>query len=705
MADASSGRNLIGKALSGDRSDILVSVGVIAIVMMMLVPLPAVFLDILMAFNLVFSLIIILMVLYAERPLDFSLFPTILLISTVFSLALNVSSTRLILSKGDEFDGRMVRAFSTFVVGTEGGSGLVIGFIIFLIIIAVQFIVITKGATRVAEVAARFTLDAMPQKQYAVESEYNAGAISEEEMRTKKREIQKESDFYGAMDGASKFVSGNVKVGLLITAINAIGGIIVGMTIHGATIGMAASTYVALTVGDGLVTQFPALMVSTATGLLVTRSVSDGSFGKEAAQQFSLQARVYWVGAGFLFAIGLIPGFPWYVLLPMSGVMAFTAYRLGLRQRRAAEATRQAEEQTEEPEGPAEIPAVVPVDPIALEVGFGLIPLVDRDKGAELLDRITRIRRETALDLGIVVPKVRIIDNMRLEPSEYCIKIKGVEVGKSQLRIGMYMAINPGQVSEELQGERAVDPAFGLPALWVSEKDRDRAERAGYMVVDSPSIIATHMTEIIKSHAGELIGRQEIKNILDTLAEDYSAVVEEVRGGYKLGDIQKVLQGLLLEQVSIRNMVPILETLADYAGVGGDGRGKADTAFLVEKVRQALGRQICLQYMDDDHILRVISVEPALEEQILESRVDTPEGPMAAMEPDMQRKWINGVVNAVREVQEQGFQPVILSMEQTRRLIKESLRRELPQVAVLSLPEIVKDLQVEFIARIQINEE
>jgi flagellar biosynthesis protein FlhA len=697
MADMA---GMLRGALGKERSDIFVAVGVIAVVAMMIIPLPAFLLDALMAGNLIFSLLTILIVLYTKRALEFSVFPTLLLVSTVFSLALNVSSTRLILSQGSEFGGQIVRAFATFVVGTSGSEGLVIGFIIFIILISVQFIVITKGATRVAEVAARFTLDALPGKQMAIEAAYNSGTLSEEEATRQKNELQREVDFYGAMDGASKFVSGNVKVGILITLINVVGGLIVGVTIHNEPWAIAAQTYVSLTVGDGLVTQFPALLISTSTGLIVTRAISDGTFGSDLAGQFSRHSRVYWIAAAFLLFLSFLPGFPWYVLIPLSLLLGLMAFRLS---RKEAAEQRSAEEETAETEARAEqeeeVSPVVPLDPLSLELGYGLIPLVDKDQGAELLDRITRIRRESALELGLVVPRIRIIDNMRLEPNEYSVKIKGVEVGRGMLKTGYYLAINPGDVSAELEGEETRDPAFGLPALWIGEDQRDAAERAGFTVVDSPSIIATHLTEIIKKHAYEMLGRQEVKSILDTLREDYPAVVDEVNKVLGLGEIQKVLQGLLMERVSIRNMVPILETLADYAPVS------KEISFLVEKARQTLGRQICLHYADEDRVLRVLTIEPNLEQKIIDSRVDTAQGPVAAMEPQEHRKWVRTAANAVHQVQQMGYAPVILCSEAARRLVRQSLERDLPDVGILSVPEISADIRTEGLGEIVLDQE
>ena len=686
------------KKIVGNRSDILVAIGVIVIIGMLIIPLPTILLDLFMSLNLMVSLIMILIVLYTTKPLDFSVFPTLLLITTVFGLALNVSSTRLILSKGVDFDGRIVKAFASFVVGTDGTEGLVIGFIIFIILIAVQFIVITKGATRVAEVAARFTLDALPGKQMTIDNAYNSGALTEEEATNRKNELQNEVDFYGAMDGASKFISGNVKVGLLITSINVIGGIIVGTTIHGEPVGTALATYVSLSVGDGLITQFPALLVSTATGLIVTRAISDGTFGFEISKQFTQQSRVYWVGAVFLFLLGILPGFPWYLLIPMSLLTAYLAFRLSGNERRQSSGDTLELDTDTDQEAPVEVSPVVPLDPLSLEMGYGLIPLVDKEQGAELLDRITRIRRESALELGLVVPRIRIIDNMRLEPSEYCIKITGVSIGKGVIRIAHYLAINPGSVSEEIKGEKTTDPAFGLPALWIGEDQRELAERRGYTVVDAPSIIATHLTEIIKKHSFEMLGRQEVKKILDTLRNDYSAVVDEVTKALSLGEVQKVLQGLLIEQVSIRNMIPILETLADYGVVS------KEISFLIEKVRQTLGRQICLQYADDKKVLRVLTIAPELERVIIESRLDTAGGPVAALDPNDHRSWINAVINAVHNAQSVGYLPIILCSEAGRALVKRSTVRDIPELIVLSVPEIASEIITEGVGEISLEQ-
>lgn len=694
MADAtrSTFRGIFGR----QGGDVMIALGVVLIIMMLIIPLPTVILDLLMAVNLMLSLVIILLVLYNKDPLEFSLFPTILLISTVFGLALNVSSTRLILGKGAEFNGQIVKAFATFVVGSEGNQGLVIGLIIFIILIAVQFMVITKGATRVSEVAARFALDGLPAKQMAIDAEYSSGSITEDEARSRKKHLDDSVNFYGSMDGATKFISGTVKVSIVITMINIIGGLIVGTTIHGEPIQQALTTYVSLTIGDGLVSQVPVLLISVATGLIVTRSISTGSFGDDVRGQFTRQSRIYYVAAGFMIVMGLLPGFPWYLMLPLGGLTAFLAYSLN-RKQTAEEAVADSDEKAEGSE-PQEMSPVVPLDPISLELGFGLIPLVDKDQGAELLERVTRIRKEAALDLGLVVPRIRIMDNMRLEPSEYAFKLRGTEVGRGVIRMGHYMAINPGGDREKLEGEPSVDPAFGLPATWISESEREKAERAGYTVVDGPSIIATHLTEILKHHAGEILGRQEIRSMLDTLKSDYSAVVDEVTKAFSLGEIQKILQGLLQEQVSIRNLVAILETLGDFSSIS------KDTGYLIEKTRQSLGRQICLQYADDNRVVHVLTIDPAVEKTIIDSRTETITGDIAALDPGFQRRWINAVANSVKAARDTGAWPVILCSESARPLVRSTTVREMPDLVILSVPEIADGIQIDSLGEIRLGE-
>jgi flagellar biosynthesis protein FlhA len=676
----------------------MVAGSVVVGVMMLLIPLPTFLLDTLMAFNLTMSLIIILMTLYNSRAAEFLSFPTILLVTTVFGLALNISSTRLILAQGQKFDGKMIRAFSSFVVGSRGNEGLVIGFIIFVIIIAVQVLVITKGSTRGAEVAARFNLDAMPQKYMGIDAEFSAGAINEEEAGRRKRELQKESEFYGQMDAAAKFVSGNVKVGILITVINILGGLIVGVSLHNEGWQGALGTYVAFAIGDGLVSQFPALLISTATGLIITRATSDASFGADLSDQFSRQHTIYWIASVFLFFMGLLPGFPAYIFIPMSVLSGMLALSMGRKAGvKKAEPAKAAAEHTQD--ASTDFSRVAPLDPLSLELGYGLVPLVDKDKGAELLNRVTHIRKETALDIGLVVPKIRIIDNMRLDTFEYCFKIKGVEVGRGSLRMGMYLAINPGKVREEVTGEKTTEPTFGAPALWITEDTREKADRAGYIVVDPPSIIATHLTEIIKKHAAEILGRQELQAILNSLEKDYPAVVEEVRKSpVGLGGIQKILQNLLKERVSIRNMVEVLETIADYGAV------TKDVSFITEKVRQALARQICFQYADDSKTLHMFTIMPKLEQAIIDSRIETAGGLVAALKPETQRRWFTAMHNAQRLVLEAGHAAfIVLCSEAARPLVRAATAREFPNLVALSALELVPDIKFESLGEIRLE--
>ncbi|MCL2601618.1 MAG: flagellar biosynthesis protein FlhA [Treponema sp.] len=691
----------------GEYRNVALSLGVLLVVAVIVVPLPTMLLDALLAINLMLAFLVLLIVLYIQKPTDFSLFPTVLLGLTLFSLALNVSTTRMILTLGENFDGRLIRAFSTFVVGTGGTAGLVVGFIIFVAIIAVQLLVITKGATRIAEVAARFTLDGMPGKQMAIDSELANGAIDQKEHAARKDALQKEVDFYGSMDGATKFISGNVKFGIFMIVVNIIGGVIIGASIHGQPVLGAMTTYTTLTIGDGLLAQLPALLISTAVGIVVTRAVSTGDLTAQVADQFSRYTKIYWIAAFVLFGFSLLPGFPWYILLPMSALSALYAFNVGRRKKKEAafnEMMAKTNENSKKPHGEAaEIPHMEPPDQLSLELGFGLIPLVDKDKGAELLERMQAMRRQIALDMGIVIPKIRIIDNMLLGSSEYCFKIRGVDVGKSTIRLGSYLCINPGSAKDDLSGEKTQDPAFGLPAVWVAEDKREEAERAGYTVVDPPSIIATHLTEIIKRHAAELLGRQETQTIIDSLRRDYPAVVDEVMmgrdgKGLTLGSIQKVLQGLLKEQVSIRNMVSILEAVADFAPL------TTDTRYLIEKARHALASQICHQYASEERVLNVLVLDQALEQKIVDSKVPDGFGDIhAALEPALYNAWIRSAGKAVRAVHEQGYFPIIMCSFQARYLVKTALEQKLPEVAVVSVSEITQDYSVSSIGVIRLE--
>ena len=691
------------KNVLGNIENHLVAAFAIAIIMGLLMPVPGVLLDLMMIANISISVIVLLVVLYTPKSSDFTSFPRVLLFATLYGLALNVCSTRLILQRAFAtgyrgFPGQMLKAFSSIVTGDSiarpSTTGLVIGMVIFIILIIIQVIVITKGATRVSEVAARFSLDAMNQKFFAVDSELNSGYITDEEARNKKAAIQRDIDFYSSMDGASKFVSGNVKAGIFITAIDLIAGIIVGVAIGHMEFGTAAGTYSRLTIGDGLLGQLPSLLLSFATGLIVTGNSSEEVLGKQLKKQLTNSGYVYIITGVTLALMSFIPNFPWYLLLPVGALFIFYGYRL-IRSEKASFAKKLEEEQKAKTKSSSgengEVSPVVPLDDLCLELGYALIPLVDKEKGAELLERVTRIRREAALDLGLVVPKIRIIDNMTLAPDEYSFKIKGIEAGRSKIKLGYYMCMNTGSVTEEIKGEATTDPAFGVPAIWVSEDQRSDAERAGYVIVDPPTIIATHITEIIRAHAAEILGRLETKAIIDKIKEKNPVVVDEVLNTYKYtyGDIERVLQGLLREQVSIRNIVAILETLANY------GNMPHNNWLLIEKVREALGQQICLQYVDPhdpNKKLSVLQVSQTASEMIMSHCFVPNDGgqPFINFNPVDGRKWISAVSAAVTSVRERNYQPILLcGTPELRQLVRNSISREMPGVIALSLNEVV----------------
>ncbi len=684
------------------------SAAVVVVVFMLLLPLPGWIVDTLMIFNIFFSLAALLLVVFTPKSSSLSSFPRIILFLTLYGLGLNVSSTRLILSSAklygyERFPGTMLKAFSSVVAG----ESLAIGLIIFIILIIVQAFVITKGSGRISEVAARFALDSMPQKNFAVDSELQSGAITDEQAREKKREIQQESDFYSAMDGAAKFVSGNVKAGIFITVIDIVAGIIIGTTGQGAmSFGIAANTYTRLTIGDGLLSQLPSLLVSVATGLLVAGSNTSETMGSQVKKEFSQSGWVYVISGVVIALMSLVPGFPWYLLIPIGAGLAFFGYRLvrGARETERKQTEAEAAAKMQTGSSPADVSPVVPLDPLSLEIGYALIPLVDKDKGAELLERVTRIRREAALDLGLVVPSIRIIDNMTLDPSEYSFKIRGIEVGRSKIKMGCYMCLDTGSVVEEIKGEATVDPAFGVPALWVGEDMRQQAENAGYAVVDPPTIIATHLTEIIRSHAADILSRQEVAKIIDEIRKTNEVVVKEVMDTYHYtyGEIEKVLQGLLREQVSVRNIVAILETLANY------GAMQHNTWFLIEKVREALGLQICLQYVDQERKLSVLQLDQSSSEKILQHQVIPNDGgqPFVAFDPVDGRKWISAVSASIAAVRERNMMPIILCAGEVRALVHHSIDREMPGTVVLSINEVMAAghaVQLEILGEIHVD--
>ncbi|MGB4268488.1 MAG: flagellar biosynthesis protein FlhA [Spirochaetota bacterium] len=673
------------------KSDILLGIGVIAVVTMLIIPLPTFLLDFLMAISIMLGILILLVVMYVPRSFDFSVFPALLLITTVYRLALNVSSTRLILLQGAAFDGKIIRTFGEFVVG----GNYVIGFIVFIILVAVQFIVITKGATRTAEVAARFTLDAMPAKLMSIDSDLSNGIINEEEALRRRREVRKEADFYGAMDGASKFVQGDVKVGIIITIVNIIGGFVIGMVMRGESFDVAVHTYTLLSIGDGLVAQIPSLLVTTATGIIVTRAVSEDSLGKDLSAQLGSQPRALMLTAATLGLSAIIPGFPKITLILLSLGIGALGYLLKQTEEEQIEKTKiEQKEAALKTHKPESVIPLIQVDPLEVEIGYSLIPLADPDQGGTLLDRITNIRRRSALEMGLIVPPIRIRDNMELAPQDYSILIKGVEVGHGSLQVGKLMAMDPGTVEEKIEGVEFTEPVFNLKAIWIDPDNRDVAERRGYTVVDCPTIIATHLTEIIRRHADEILGRQEVQQLIDTIKNDYPAVVNELVGDKKLsiGEIQKVLQNLLRERVSIRNMVTILETLASYSDY------TKDIGLLTEYVRVALARQICREYADKNNTLSVITVDPEIETIIRSSIHEDPvEGRIVSLDPDTHREVLDSLLGSYSKARSAGFAPVYLVSPHIRSVLFTLLEREVPDPVVISYNEIVPEIRVNVI--------
>lgn len=679
-----------------DVPNIAVAIGALLIVFMLIIPLPTAMLDLFMALNLILSLIVLLIVLFIQKPTDFTIFPSLLLVTTIFGLALNVSSTKAILTLGEKFDGKMINAFSSFVIGSSGNQGLVVGIVVFIILIAVQAFVITKGASRISEVAARFALDFNNSRTMSIESEYNSGIITEAEAKRKKEELQRSTDFYGAMDGASKFVSGNVKIGIFITILNIVAGLIIGIVFRNEPFSNAIATYTRFTIGDGLLAQLPSLFISVATGLVVTRSAATGSFGSDVVDQFSKNANVYYIGAATLLVMALLPGFPSLILIILSlliGALGWQLQRTQHIRELTARETKAAKEASEKRTKATtdDSKTVTPLDDLSLQFGYGLLPLVDESKGAELLARIKRIRQEVALDIGLVMPTIRIMDNVKLEPDEYCFTIQGAEIARAKIRIGAYLAVNPGNVEDEVPGETTVDPAFGLPALWISEENRVLAERAGYTVIDPPSIIATHLTNIIKTHAADILTRQMVSDILESVKKTNSVVVDEIQSNdkFSLGELQKILQCLLEENVSIRNTVAILETIADYRRITGD------IYLIAEKVRQRLGRQIVQQYLGQDNTLHAFMIDSEFLQIVLASRVDMLTGPMPSIDLDQKRALLRAVQTAYNNFNSQFIGiAVILVPEEARLLIKRLIEHEQPSIPVLSIPEIPKNISV-----------
>ncbi|GGA39603.1 flagellar biosynthesis protein FlhA [Paenibacillus physcomitrellae] len=666
--------------------DISILVGIIGIVLMMILPIPKTLLDILLVINISIAMMILLVAMNTKEALQFSIFPSLLLITTMFRLALNISTTKLILGEGDA--GHVVRTFGSWISSGQP----VIGFIVFLILVVVQFIVITKGSERVAEVAARFTLDAMPGKQMSIDADLNAGLINEHQAKERRSKIEREADFYGAMDGASKFVKGDAIASIIILFINLIGGFIIGMVMHGMAFSDALSTYSLLTIGDGLVSQIPALLISTSAGLIVTRASSDGNLADDITGQLFAFPKLIYIVAAMIALLGLFTPIGPIATLPLAGLLAFAARRMqnNFSKQVIEQEQHEEEQQIEEVRSPESVINLLQVDPIEFEFGYGLIPLADTSQGGDLLDRIIMIRRQCALELGLVVPVIRIRDNIQLKPNEYVIKIKGNTVGRGELLLNHYLAMSPGFDDDSITGIDTLEPAFGLPALWIDEPTKERAEMAGYTVVDPPSVVATHLTETIKKHAHELLGRQETKALVDNLRENYPVLVDElIPSVLSIGDVQKVLGKLLREKISIRDMVSIFETLADY------GQYTKDPEVLTEYVRQALSRQITQQFTNQGETMQVITVGPSLEKKIAESVQQTEQGSYVALDPVSTQTVYQKLNEQINRLIQSGQQPIVLTSPTIRMYLRQVMERTLQDVPVLSYSELEPNVEIQ----------
>ncbi|NFD86898.1 flagellar biosynthesis protein FlhA [Clostridium botulinum] len=666
--------------------DMIVAFGVMGIVMMIIIPMPTPILDVFIALNITIGTVIILLTMFTTEVLQFSVFPTMLLITTLFRLGLNISSTRLILRDG--YAGKIIETFGKFVTG----GNYVVGVIIFLIIIIIQFVVITNGAGRVSEVSARFTLDAMPGKQMSIDADLNAGLISETDARERREKIQEEASFYGAMDGASKFVKGDAIAGIIITIINVIAGIIIGVVQKGMPASEAATTYVQLTIGDGLVSQIPALLISTASGILVTRSASSENFGNLLVKQLTGFPKVLAVASAVLFFLGIMPGFPkvaFFIFAAATGVSAYLLYKEEKESAVMQIQTEQEELIETEKREPENVTNLIAVEPMDIEIGYGLIPLADEASGGDLLQRIASVRRQCAIEMGIIVQPIRIRDNLQLQTNEYLIKIRGTVITKGELMPSMLLCMDPTGEEMDMQGIRTVEPTFGLPAVWINNDQREEAEIKGLTVVDPTTVMVTHLTETIKAHCYELLGRQETKMIIDTVKEKYDTVVEElIPDLMTIGEVQKVLQSLLKEKVSIKDMVTILESLAD------NSRNTKDIEVLTEYVRFALARNICNPLVDENGVLTVAVLSPELEDLISNNIQKSMQGSFPAVDPETTSSIFNSIKNILDSVQFYDNQPVILVSPKIRPAFRKLIEMVFPQLTVLSLNEVPNDVEI-----------
>ena len=673
------------------KNDLFIGIYLLAAVLLFIISIPSWLLDILLAINILVAMVVLFNSLFAKEVLDMASFPTMLLFTTIFRISLNVSSTKLILKNGDA--GKVVDTFGKFV----GGGNLVIGIIIFIILIIVQFIVINKGSERVAEVTARFTLDAMAGKQMAIDSDLNTGAITDKEAAERRKKLQQENSFFGSMDGATKYVKGDATAGLIITGINLVGGIVMGMIYGGLSINDALSKYTILTIGDGLCSQIPSLLISLATGILVTKASSDGELGDEiVGQLFSMDRVLIMVGAA-LSVLGIFTPLPWYIFVPLGAALIFYGRKLGTKagEAKIEESAEQEENEAQEIRKPENVVSLLNVDPIELEFGYGIIPLADVNQGGDLLDRVVMIRRQIALELGAVVPIIRLRDNIQLNPNQYVIKIKGIQVSEGEILFDHYMAMNPGYVEEEITGIPTFEPSFHLPAIWITESQRERAESLGYTVVDPPSIIATHLTEVIRQHIAELLTRQDVQNLINNIKDNNSTLIDElVPKLMGIGEIQKVLQNLLEEGISIRDLVTILETLADHAAV------TRDPDILTEYARQGLKRAISSKYFTVGEVTNVVTVDPAIEQEIMNSVKNTEQGSYLSLDPERSKKIVEALGNELKKLEDMGKNPIVITSPIVRMYFRNLAKDYYKDIIVISYNEVESNVELQSVGMV-----
>jgi flagellar biosynthesis protein FlhA len=678
-------------------SEMLTVVGVVTVLVVMIIPLPPMLLDFLLALNITLSITILLIAMYTLKPLDFSIFPSLLLVMTLFRLSLNVASTRLILLHGNEGPlaaGKVIKSFGSFVVGGD----YVVGMIVFVILVIVNFVVITKGATRIAEVAARFTLDAMPGKQMSIDADLNAGLIDEDEAKRRRAMITREAEFHGSMDGAAKFVRGDAIAGIIITLINIIGGFVIGVLQRKMSAIDAAQAYTLLTIGDGLVSQIPALTISTAAGIVVSRAASEDTMGKEFGKQFFDYPKAIYLAALTIFFFGLIPGLPHIPFIVLSLLIGSSVYLVSKRREEVRTREVEARKKEKVDVGPEPVEHLLLVDPLEFEVGYGLIPLVDREQGGEFLDRVRSIRRQFAVDMGLVIPPIHIRDNLQLNSAEYQILLKGVKVASAELMVNHYLAMDPGDVTRKITGIETREPSFDLPAIWIPEAKKEESKLAGYTVVDNVTVMATHLTEVLRKHLAELLGRQEVQGLLDNLSRSYPKAVEElVPNLLSLGGVQKVLQNLLRERISIRDMLTIVESLADYAPL------TKDPELLTEYVRHKLSRSIVSPYMGEDGVLKLITMAQDVDDILAKGIQKTEHGSYFSIDPKVADPIIASIKEEAEKAMAKNIQPILLTSPTLRRHLKQLVEHFVPSLIVLSQSELLSDMRFQSIGEVRLS--